>query len=242
MNESFRHEDERDVVKFCFGAVGFLILFLALFDSPLATAKQLVLCDEIGALKFDDARAGRPVPIEDYDPFDVSTACAEALIADPENPRFHFQLGIAMAMLLEADKALEHLEIAAAKNYDAAQKFLKRFDKKKAEPMVGPLSQPDENFSAALDECDLIGAMPTDVRRVGQPVPYEEYNAKAVEVACRNALETDSGNPRFHFQLGMALLRAGNVNDALRHLKFAADENYVAARLALAKLYEKLGK
>ncbi|OSQ45307.1 hypothetical protein TALK_17725 [Thalassospira alkalitolerans] len=236
------HEDKQGIVKVYFGSVGFLVLFLSFFNAPLAAAKSLTLCDEIGSLGFDDARVSRPVPIEDYNPFDVAPACEKALVAEPENPRFHFQLGVAMALLLNPDKALEHLEIAAAKDYDAAHKFLKMFDKKMAEQMNGSSSQSADNSDTVLDQCDRIGAIPIDTRSVGQPVPHKEYNAQAVEVACRKALEANPDNPRFHFQLGMALLGTGKVSDALDHLKFAADNNYVAARLALAKFDENMGK
>ena len=92
-----------------------------------------------------------------------------------------------------------------------------------------------------LHLCDQIGAIPMDDYRVGIPVSRENYNAHEVEKACREALVNEPDNPRYHFQLGMALLGLGGEG-AIQHLQIAADKEYVAAYAALFILAQKLKK
>lgn len=217
---------------------GYLILLIILFHPHSLLAEELSLCDEIGALSFDADRVASPVSSKEYDPFKVASACENALRSEPNNPRFHFQLGVALAMQANL-KAIDHLETAAAKNYEAAEKALKIFFRKKEEQTEEGLrlSKPSPG---TLNECDRIGSAPIDTARVGEPVSRENYNARAVEEACREALVSDPDNLRFHFQLGLALLGTGQPEIAVKHLGIAADGNYVAAKLALKKLHENL--
>ena len=96
-----------------------------------------------------------------------------------------------------------------------------------------------------LSRCDEIGSMLIDPYRVGIPVEKSEYKPKEVAKACREALELEPNNPRYHFQLGVALMAMGD-SDSVKHMIDAADANYAAAIATLfildRKINERLAK
>ncbi|MDP2696632.1 hypothetical protein [Thalassospira sp.] len=242
MQNIIKTENKMVMVRFyCFLFI-FLLSCFFLLIAPLKASENITLCDQIGSVAFDKDRVSDPIPKEEYDPFKVVPACQEALSDSPDNPRFYFQLGIAMAMLLEVDKAVEHLEMSANKGYEAAKGFLKKYESKIGQETSSASPELNQNDNKPLNDCDRIGSMPIDVRRVGQPLPIEKYQPEKVVKACREALKGDLVNPRFHFQLGMALLGTGEVDDALIELQTAASRNYVAAKLVLDKFNEKSAK
>lgn len=100
--------------------LGIILLFLSiLFPANAFAGGDLHLCDQIGAMDIDDARVGVPVKREDYNPSKVAKACREALVIDPDSPRFHFQLGTAL-LVLDPNEAVRHLQIAADQKHVAA--------------------------------------------------------------------------------------------------------------------------
>lgn len=60
---------------------------------------------------------------------------------------------------------------------------------------------------------------------------------RAVPV-CRAAVEATPDEPRFRYQLGRALYRSGNREEAVAFLRAAAEKSYAAAENDLGSLYE----
>ena len=90
------------------------------------------LCDEIGAFSIDLRRVGEPVKRDEYQPEEVVKACGAALEREPNNPRFHFQLGMAFMALRDVDNAIRHLTIATEHDYIAALAVLDHLYRKAA--------------------------------------------------------------------------------------------------------------
>jgi tetratricopeptide (TPR) repeat protein len=92
--------------------------------------------------------------------------------------------------------------------------------------------------ATAESECDRLAAEPLDPFKQGPGVPFDEIDADRAIPACQSAVETGPNEPRFRYQLGRALARAGKAQDAVAFFRSAADEGYAAAANALADLLE----
>jgi WD40 repeat protein len=87
-------------------------------------------------------------------------------------------------------------------------------------------------------ECDRLAAHPLDPQKVATGVNFNLITDEAVE-ACRKALATQPTEPRLMFQLGRALLKKGELNEAYALYGRAAEHGYAAAHSGLAIAYEK---
>lgn len=93
--------------------------------------------------------------------------------------------------------------------------------------------------AAGTVDCDRLAASPHDPLRQGEGVPYDALDAAAAIAACEAALAAAPEEPRFAFQLGRALAKAGRVEEALTAYRAAAERGHVAALHNVAQLYEE---
>jgi TPR repeat protein len=92
-------------------------------------------------------------------------------------------------------------------------------------------------------ECDDFAAAPYDSNRPSgiSGIEIDQINTSKAVPACRAALASHPGDPRFEFQLGRALEAKGDsvsIIEAARHYQIAADHSYLAAMVNLGTLYE----
>jgi TPR repeat protein len=90
---------------------------------------------------------------------------------------------------------------------------------------------------AVQTECDRLAAHPWDPNRIGKGVPWNELNASLAISACKTALSSDPDNPRYRFQYGRALHKAGEYAEAIEQYRRAAKQGYGAAQGSLGMLY-----
>ncbi len=95
--------------------------------------------------------------------------------------------------------------------------------------------------SAMQADCDRMAGSPYDQQRNSQfsPVGIAEIDGAAVD-ACRVAFET-SGNPRFAYQLGRALNKTQQADQAMSAYNAAVQANYPAAKVNFGMLMGRLG-
>lgn len=91
------------------------------------------------------------------------------------------------------------------------------------------------------DQCDRMAGSPFDLNRnpAYAPVGMDEVDATAA-TACRIAYET-TGNPRYAFQLGRALNKAEQAEQAMTAYETAVKGNYPAAKVNLGMLLGRIG-
>ena len=97
--------------------------------------------------------------------------------------------------------------------------------------------------SASQDDCDRLAGSRYDINRNIAFKPVEEAALKSGEDAvnaCRVAF-SETGSPRFSFQLGRALDNRGDVADAMKAYAAAAEDNYTIAKVHLGFLYGRMG-
>ena len=82
-------------------------------------------------------------------------------------------------------------------------------------------------------ECDRQAAYVRDDAHVAEPVPFERIDAESAMAACREALDSYPGSPRFQLQLSRAYDKAGYVDEAMELLNEAAASGYAGAQNAL---------
>lgn len=89
-------------------------------------------------------------------------------------------------------------------------------------------------------ECDRAAADPDDKQKHPNAlgVPWNALNAAHAVHECKVAVELWTLEPRFAFQYGRALERAGNDVEAARWYRRAADQSYIEALFKLGALYE----
>ena len=97
-----------------------------------------------------------------------------------------------------------------------------------------------------ITECDIQAGHPSDPGHLGAGRKSGEVLIQLAIPACREAVKSDPANPRFHYQLGRALVYWADVNDGdlsegLEHLKQAADMDYTQAMFVLGLMYKRQG-
>ena len=95
-----------------------------------------------------------------------------------------------------------------------------------------------------INECDVQAAHPSDPGHIGAGRKSKEVLLQLAIPACREAVMSDPENPRFHYQLGRALVYWADVNnrdvsEGLEHLKHAADSGYTQAMFVLGLMYKR---
>ena len=95
--------------------------------------------------------------------------------------------------------------------------------------------------AATQNDCDRLAGSPFDQQRNGEfaPVNIDDIDQSAVGV-CRTAFET-SGNPRFAYQLGRALNKTQEADQAMSAYDTAVQAGYPAAKVNFGMLMGRLG-
>ncbi|MFB9949990.1 tetratricopeptide repeat protein [Rhizobium puerariae] len=90
-------------------------------------------------------------------------------------------------------------------------------------------------------ECDRLAGSPYDQQRNNQfaPVGMDDIDGSAVD-ACRIAYQT-TGNPRFAYQLGRALNKTEQADQAMSAYNVAVQAGYPAAQVNFGMLMGRLG-
>src|SRR5688572_14032548 len=88
---------------------------------------------------------------------------------------------------------------------------------------------PEDSVFAQVDECDVLAAHPDDPERLADGLEDDAIVPRLARMACDRAVRRSPGEARFVFQLGRALLAAGQEADATARFRQAADRGYGAA-------------
>jgi uncharacterized protein len=91
-----------------------------------------------------------------------------------------------------------------------------------------------------LKECDRLAASPFDTTRPAgiAGVDFDQISTAQAVPACRAAVAIRSNDPRIAYQLARVLQKAGNVDEAARWYRTAADAGYAAGMANLGNMYE----
>jgi TPR repeat protein len=90
-------------------------------------------------------------------------------------------------------------------------------------------------LSPSVDPCDTAAGEPLDLQGVVPGLLPNEIGAKAVEI-CEAAVKAYPDVPRFRYELGRALLAAGQVDQARKAIEEAARKGHVRAVFELGYL------
>lgn len=109
---------------------------------------------------------------------------------------------------------------------------------------VSPGAKESINMSASTavqSECDRLAGSPHDTQRNASysAVDIAEIDPAAID-SCRIAFE-ETGNPRFAYQLGRALNKAQDVDEAMNAYNAAVEVGYPAAKVNFGMLLGRLG-
>ncbi len=106
----------------------------------------------------------------------------------------------------------------------------------------GARERANSGLAAAMQaDCDRMAGSPHDQQRNGQfaPVGMDSIEYGAVD-ACRIAFEA-TGNPRFAYQLGRALNKSQEADQAMSAYEVAVQADYAAAKVNFGMLMGRLG-
>jgi len=99
-----------------------------------------------------------------------------------------------------------------------------------------------EHVTATTDDpgsmCDRLAGDPFDPHKGAPGVPFSNIDAEKAVSACRTAAEAAPGELRLSYQLGRALLRADERDEAAALIRAAAEKSYPAAEDTLGDLYK----
>ncbi|MBL4721206.1 MAG: SEL1-like repeat protein, partial [Alphaproteobacteria bacterium] len=87
-----------------------------------------------------------------------------------------------------------------------------------------------------VQDCDRLAAHPLDAQSVGPGIPYNSINAPRAIAACLTARANYPDAPRFVYQHGRAMLRAGDDKGARAAFKRAGAKAYAQAWLSLGQM------
>lgn len=90
-----------------------------------------------------------------------------------------------------------------------------------------------------LTDCDRLAASPFDPEHLGEGVSYSDLDPLPAIEACVAALQSQPEVARFHFQLGRALIKQGDVERGIKAYRAAAEREHVAAMHNLGALYDE---
>lgn len=103
---------------------------------------------------------------------------------------------------------------------------------------IVPDGYADEN---GVTDSDRFASDPIDKKKVvADGIFSEDLNLDIAIAASVAAIEKHPDEPRYKFNLGRALLAAGETQEAIRFLEAAADDGYGAAALTLCNYYLEL--
>lgn len=97
-----------------------------------------------------------------------------------------------------------------------------------------------------LTACDWEAAHPSDPYHVGPGVGSKAVDTERAIAACEQAVADNPEEPRFHYQLGRALVYHADRNGTdwhvgLPHLQKAAEDGYVQAQFVLGLMHQRDG-
>jgi len=104
-----------------------------------------------------------------------------------------------------------------------------------AAPAIAPRIAAAEDVPPA-PLCDFLAAHPFDPDRFGEGVMFDRIDGERALSACEEAVEAEPDNLRLVFQLGRALARLERNDEAVPHLRRAAEAGRIAAMYALGDL------
>ncbi len=90
-----------------------------------------------------------------------------------------------------------------------------------------------------VHECDRLTASVFDGKRKVDGVALKRIRADAAIAACRQAIATNPGEPRFKFQLGRAFYKSKRFDEAVPLFQRAAEGDYAVAMYRLGKMYQR---
>ncbi len=98
-----------------------------------------------------------------------------------------------------------------------------------------------------LTACDWEVGHPSDPHLVGPGKSSSDVDTVKAMAACREALEADPDNPRFHYQMGRALVyhanrTDGSLDEGMKHLAISAEAGYTQAMFVYALMLKSQGE
>ena len=90
-----------------------------------------------------------------------------------------------------------------------------------------------------ITDCDRLAASPFDPVHVGEGISYEALDPLPAIEACVTALQSQPDEARFHFQLGRALIKQGDIDRGLKAYRAAAEREHVLAMHNLGALFDE---
>lgn len=130
-----------------------------------------------------------------------------------------------------------------SKTRTAAEKYIDWVDNKK--PVIAPRklavsTMAREKFGEVpLTECDILSSSKYDIFSASEPVLFTNLRTNSLQAVqvCRN-LPSNQVSSRSKFQLGRALLAAGEIGEAVKWFSQAATDGYPAAMNTMGVLYD----
>jgi len=177
--------------------------------SQIALNRDLAAtCDQLAADSVDYDRTAKPVPDTKFNFGEASKACLQAVDAEPENPRFWFQLGKSFLLGDKGDKSLVYFGEAAKRNYPAAHFYLGMIEE------FGLIKKP--RFELALNHYASAARLkhPLALIRLGN---YQLKRKSSPEKAFEHYIQAaENGEPSAYYLAGGIFYSKSKNKDALR--------------------------
>ncbi len=103
--------------------------------------------------------------------------------------------------------------------------------------LLAGFATPSWSGAPPLDDCDRLAASALDPGRRGPGVSWDQIDPARAVPACRAALQRFPGSPRFKFQYGRALHKAGEQAEAANWYRDAAGQGFAPAQNNLGVMY-----
>ncbi|MEM7281142.1 MAG: hypothetical protein AAF438_05900, partial [Pseudomonadota bacterium] len=99
-------------------------------------------------------------------------------------------------------------------------------------------------FAEEPNTCDLEVGHPSDPRKVGPGKSSSEVKLQLAVPGCREAVKNHPDNPRFHYQLGRALIYWADINngddsEGTESVRRAAEMDYPQALFVMGLLHKR---
>lgn len=89
----------------------------------------------------------------------------------------------------------------------------------------------------SITECDRMAADPFDKLRQGEGVDLANIKVERTLTACRSAVQLYPDTPRFSYQLGRVLHKAGKVKEAVDYYLKAIKNGYSSTKMVISGFY-----
>ena len=193
-------------------------------------------CDRSAAADFDYQRKAPPVSFKNFNSGKAERLCRQALEKESQNPRLLFQLGHALVVNNEVEKAKSYLSEAADRGYPAAEYYLGLYHEKGWTKKVDLGKALQWYLSAAKnghrDAQFSLGRMYETGRGV------EKSAIEALRWYKRSA---EQGHTVAMYATGTMYYGGGGIQENLKlaasFIKDAAEDGLVQAQHSLAQMY-----